>query len=470
MACTNCIQTTATVTGFVPANCTSTTPCALDAACVIYTGPALECSGIETNDDLQTILQKIDPLLCASTGDYSQYNTFCLAPISTQQEFVESISAFVCDLRDEFDTFVDTTFPAYQTTIDGRLDALEVPGITCATASVTSGMTLQQVLNAYCTKFGAIDALLDVSAADWSSCYVVSPAPDTPEEGFNILIDQICLLKTAVDAGAVLPTFNNIGSCLPAPLTASDTLVDTVNKIKTRLCQTGTLDTTTLTWGCVTQPSGAQNLQDTLQNILTRVTAIAQALPTQWSGDFTISNVSNGNLCLGKNVELAPLVNADRLFAVTASDMSPGVFQDKVVPGTNITFDFLTIPDSVIINSTGGSGTGDHKVAVDGTDGSPDYLGAKITAGGVTNGIQVIPSVDTTNEVVVLNVGVNAVTLFQSLIDALQTDTGLYQAFCSAVAGCPSPCDAPSNVQVIYTPGGTTTTTTSTTTTTTTTP
>lgn len=471
MPCTNCIQTTATITGFVPAECTSTSTCALDAACVIYTGPALDCSGIETNDDLQTILQKIDPLLCAATGDYSQYNTFCLAPIATQQEFVESISAFVCDLRDEFDTFVDTTFAAYQITIDGRLDALEVPGITCTSASVTSTMSLVQVLNAYCTKFGSIDTLLNVSGADWSQCYVVSPAPTTPQEGFDVLIDQVCLLKAAVESGtASLPTFNNVGSCLPEPLTAADTLVDTVNKIKTRLCQTGTIDTTTLTWGCVTAPSGAQNLQDALQNILTRVTAIAQALPTTWSGDFTVSNVDNGNLCLGKSIALAPLVNADRFFAVTASDMSPGVFQDKVIPGTNVTFDFVTTPGFVIVNSTGGSGTGDHKVAVDSADTSADYLGAKITAGGVTSGLQVVPAVDTVNEVVTLNISVNLVSLFTALIDSLQTDAGLYQAFCSAVAGCPSPCAPPSNVQVVYTPGGTTTTTTSTTTTTTTTP
>jgi hypothetical protein len=468
--CTNCIQTTATITGFVPANCTSTTPCALDAACVIYTGPPLDCSGIATNDDLQTILQKIDPLLCAATGDYSQYNTFCLAPISTQQEFVESISNFVCTLRDEYDTFVDTTFPAYQATIDGRLDALEVPGITCTSASVIPSMTLQQVLNAYCTKFGSIDTLLDVSGADWNQCYVVSPAPTTPQEGFDTLIDQVCILKALVESGgATLPTFNNVGSCLPAPLTASDTLVDTVNKIKTRLCQTGTLDTTTLSWGCVTAPAGAQNLQDALQNILTRITAIAQSLPTQWSGDFTVSNVDNGNLCLGKSIELAPLVNADRLFAVDPSDMSPATFQEKVIPGTNITFDFVTSPGFVIVNSTGGVGTGDHKVMVDASDPSPGYLGLKISSGVSALGISVTPTLDTVNSLVVLDVTVNAVTLFAGLIDALQSDVGLYQAFCSAVAGCPSPCDAPSNVQVVYTPGGTTTTTTTTSTTTTTT-
>jgi hypothetical protein len=466
MACTNCIQTTATITGFVPAHCSSTSACALDAACVIYTGPALECSGIETNDDLQTILQKIDPLLCASTGDYSQYNTFCLAPIETQQEFVESISAFVCDLREEFDTFTQTTFPAYQSAVNGRLNALEEPGITCATAGVTSDMTLQQVLNAYCTKFGSIDNLLDVSGADWSQCYTVNPAPTTPQAGFDVLIDQICLLKAAVEAGAVLPTFNNVGSCLPAPLTASDSLADTVDKIKTRLCQTGTLDTTALSWGCVTQPSGAQNLQDTLQNILTRVTSIAQNLPTQWSADFVVSNVDNGNLCLGKSIELAPLVNADRYFAVDGSDMSPGTFQDKVIPGTNVTFDFTTSPGFVIVNSTGGTGTGDHKVMVDASDPSPDYIGVKITSGASSLGVSVSPSVDTVNNVVVLNVTVNPVTLFLGLLDALQTDSGLYQAFCSAMAGCPSPCDAPSNVQVTYSTEGTTSTTTTTTTTT----
>ncbi len=468
MSCTDCTQTTATITGFVPANCQDQTPCYLDAGCVYYTGPALNCAGINTNDALDVILQKIDPLLCAATGDYSTYNTYCLAPITTQKEFVESISNFVCTLRDDFDTFTGTTYVNDQTTVDNRLDAIEVPGITCVSASVTNTDTLQQVLNNYCTKFGAIDLLLDVSGANWSQCYTVSPAPTTPTEGFDILIDQICLLKATVESGsASLPTFNNVGSCLPAPLTTADTLVDTINKIKVRLCQTGTLDTTTLSWGCVSTPSGGQNLQDSLQNILSRITAIAQSLPTQFdSGDFTVTNVDNSNLCLGKKIELAAAFTQDRFVAATTSDMAPGVLQDKLIPGTDISLDFVTSPGFVIINSTGGSGTGDHKVAVDGTDGTPDYLGVKIIAGGITNGIQIVPAVDTINEVVVLNVSVNVITLFQSLIDALSTDSGLYSAFCTAAAGCPSPCAAPSNVIVTYQAGETTTSTTTTTTTT----
>lgn len=472
MACTNCIQTTASITGFVPANCSEPASCFLDAGCVVYTGPALNCSEIATNDALDTILQKIDPLLCAATGDYSTYNTYCLAPIATQQEFVESISNFVCTLREEYDEFVDTTYAANQTTLDNRLNALEVPAITCLSAGVVNTDTLQQILTKYCTKFNSIDTALNPSGADWSSCYLVNPAPTTIAGGFNTLIAQICILKGLVESNSEsLPTFNNVGSCLPAPLTAADTLVDTVNKIKTRLCQTGTIDTTTLTFGCVSSSvSSSTDLQGTLQNILTKVTAISQALPTVFdAGDFTVTNVDNGNLCLGKNIALASAFTSDRFVATTASDMSPGVLQDKLIPGTNVTLDYVTSPGFVIINNTGGSGAGDHKVAVDGADTTPDYLGVKIIPGGVTNGVQIVPSVDTVNEVMPINVTINAVALFQYLIDALSTDAGLYANFCAAVAGCPSPCDAPTNVVVTYVSGTTTTTTTTSTTSTTTT-
>jgi len=466
MACTNCTQSSPSITGFLPNTCLETNPCFLDAGCVVYTGPALNCSAIATNDALDIILQKIDPLLCAATGDYSTYNTYCLAPITTQKQFVETISNYVCTLNTTVTTFIGTTYVANQAILDGRLDALEVPGITCSSAGVVNTDTLQQVLTKYCTKFGTIDAAINPSGANWSSCYAVSPAPTTIVAGFNTLIAQICILKNLVETGtSSLPTFNNVGSCLPAPLTAADTLVDTVNKIKVRLCQTGTIDTTTLTFGCVSNSvSGGQDLQGTLQNILTKVTQIAQSLPTEWSADFTVSNVDNGNLCLGKAIDLSTPSTQDRFVAATASDLSPGVLQDKLIPGTNVSLDYITSPGFVIINNTGGSGVGDHKVAVDSGDASPDYLGVKIVTGGPVNGIQVTPSVDVVNDVVLLNVSVNLVTLFQSLIDVLSSNSELYANFCTAVAGCPSPCDAPSNVTVTYLSGTTSTTTTTTTT------
>jgi len=466
MACTNCTQSSPSVTGFLPNTCLEQNPCFLDAGCVVYTGPTLSCSGIVPNTNLETILQTIDPLLCAATGDYSTYNTYCLAPITTQKEFVETISNYVCTLNTTVSTFIETTYVTDQNALKARVAALEVPGITCGSAGVTNTDTLQQVLSKYCTKFGTIDAALNPSGANWGSCYTVSPAPTTIVGGFNTLISQICILKGLVESGtSSLPTFNNVGSCLPAPLTAADTLVDTVNKIKVRLCQTGTIDTTSLTFGCVSNSvSGGQDLQGTLQNILTKVTQIAQTLPTTWSADFNVTNVNNGNLCLGKSVQLATPSTQDRFVAATASDMSPGTLQQKLVPGTGVTLDYISSPGFVVISSSGGSGSGDHKVAVNSTDPSPDYLGVKIVTGGAVNGIQVTPSVDTINNVVLLNVSVNLVTLFQSLIDSLTSDSGLYANFCAAVSGCPSPCDAPTNVTVTYQSGTTSTTTTTTTT------
>lgn len=467
MACTNCIQTTASITGFSPTNCVSQPGCNVNASCVSYTGPALSCSGIATYDTLDIILQKIDPLLCASTGDYSTYNTFCLAPISTQKQFVESISDFVCVLNDNVALFTGTTFPAYQATVTAAINAVNNPGITCAVSGVTSGDNIPTILTKYCTTLTNISTNLDISGANWNACYSVSPTPTTLTQGFNALISQVCLLKSQVATAAVLPTFNNTANCLSGG--ASDSLVTTINSIITRLCNTGTLNTSTLSWGCVTAPSGNQNLQDSLQNILTQITSLSQAAPMQWSNDFTVTNVNNGNLCLGKHIALATPSTQDRFVAATASDTSPGTLQDKVMQGSNITLDFASIPGQMIINSSGGVGVGDHKVMADGTDSTANYLVLKLS-GGVSSGVSVTPLLDTSNpsHVVNLQVNVDLVTLFTALLNAVPNNAGLQTLFCTTVGNCPSPCSAPTSVSVVYN-AQTTTTTTSTTTTTTTT-
>jgi len=465
MACTNCIQTSAIITGFSPSNCVSQPSCAVNASCVIYTGPNLACSGILTNDALDVMLQKIDPLLCAATGDYSGYNTFCLAPISTQKQFVESISSFICTINEEISTFTGVTFPAYQTTVTGQINAVNGPAITCAVAGVTSADNVATVLSKYCNVLSNLSTNVAMGSVNWNQCYTVSPTPVTISDGFNALIGQICLLKAQVSGGAVLPTFNNTATCLTGG-TANDTLVTTIGLITTRLCQTGTLNNATLTWGCVTQPSGAQDLQSALQNILTQITVLTQAEPMSWSNDFTVTNVNNGNLCLGKHVALATPSTQDRFVASTTGDSSPGTLQAKVTAGTNITLDFITTPGQMIINSSGGVGTGDHKVLADSGDSTPDYLINKVEAGTTTDGITITPSLDTSlaNHKVAFQVGVDLVALFTALLNAVSTDPTLSALFCATVAACPSPCAAPTNVTVTYTTGTTSTTTTTTTT------
>lgn len=454
MACTNCTQTNPSVVGFIPSSCMDVPSCFLDAGCVFYTGPNLNCSGINTMDGLDTILQKISPLLCAATGDYSTYNTYCLAPIATQQQFVETISNQFCNLRTAFTFFEASVYTPFTVSTNNRLTDLETPGIVCASASVTGADNIWTVLDKYCAKFGLIDAALNPSGANWNQCYVVNPAPTTIVGGFNTLISQICILKGIVESsgGGSLPTFNNVGSCLPGTLTAADSLVDTVNKIKTRLCQTGVINAATLSFGCVSAAglTGPTDLQNTLQNILTKVTQLSQQMPTAWSPDFTLTNTDPGNLCLGKTINLSTIITPDRRVAATPMDPNPGTLQEKLIPGTGMQLDYVTTPGFVILNSSGGSGGGDHKVAVNAGDTTPDFLGAKILAGTQVAGVQVSPSVDPINNVLLLNVSVDPSILFQTLIDELANNPTLYANFCSAVAGCPSPCDAPSNVVVTY--------------------
>jgi hypothetical protein len=471
MSCTSCQQTTATITGYNPASCQTCASgtCSIDASCIIYTGPNLPCSSIITNDAMDVALQKIDALLCASTGDYSSYNVGCLAPISTQQQFVESISAFTCTLSTSFNTFVTTTFSNYQASVATQIAAINSPQITCAIAGVTTADSLTSILNKYCSTMSSISSSISLSGVNWSSCYTVSPTPTTVAQGFSVLIGQICLLKAAVSGGAVLPIFNNTGTCLSGG-TNADSLVTTINLLKTQVCQTGILNVTSLSWGCATQPSNnPTDLQGSLQSILNQLTTVSQATPFAWSSDFTVTLVDPSNACLGKRVALAVPSAQDRFVAASPSDVSPGTLQEKVTAGTNVTLDFITLPGQMIINSTGGAGN--NKVLADSTDSTPDYLLNKLESGTASLGIQVSPVLDTTNpnHIVALNVTVDPVALLTGLLQAAQGNSGLLQTLCYTVGLCPSPCSAPTNVTVIYQAGGTTTTTTSSTTTTTTT-
>lgn len=464
--CTSCTQSSPSITGYNPVSCTNSTSSTTNSNNVIYTGPTLSCTGITTNSTLTSILQTLDPLICAIGGNFSSYNTACLAPINTQKQFVEGISAYVCNTQTQLSNFINVTYAAYVTSINIAIGNITNPNLICTSVGVVNSDTLVTILSKYCAKFGSIDTLLDPSALNWGLCYAVSPIPTTPNQAFNVLISQICLLKSLVNtSGIVLPVFNNVGSCLPSP-GASDSLVDTVNKIKTRLCQTGTIDNTAISWGCITQPAGAQDLQSTLQNIITVVTNNAKKLPTVFSGDFVVTNVDNSNLCLGKSIALAVPSSQDRKVAATSGDLTPGVLQDKLQAGTNMVLDYITTPGKVILNATGGGGGG--LTLADNTDATADYLINKVNGGVPIDGVTLTTSVDTTNPLshqVSFQIGINPITLFTVLIQSIYSDPGLQAAFCAAVAACPSPCSAPSNVLVTYTAGPASSTSTTSTTT-----
>ena len=392
---------------------------------------------INSGDNLETALQQIEQKVCEVVGDYSTYNTYCLAPITTQQEFVEAISEGYCDLLDDFNTFVGTTFVNYQTSVTNQFNDIINPNITCVSAGVTNTDDIYEVLTKYCNTFTDIYDNIDVTSVDWTGggCFVVTIPPTTVVEGFQLVIDQLC--SCCNSGGGALPSFNNLGSCLPSP-GANDSLVSTIDKIKTRLCQTGTFDINALTWGCISKPSTTTtNLQAAFQTVLTTLNDYVQNKLT-FSADFNVTATDPMDPCAGLTVELTtPIVSNDRLVASNVADLTPGTLIQKLTPGTNITLDDLTIPGQVIINA---SGIGDtYQVKADAPDASPDFLINKVE--GVNNtidGVSISESYNAGTDKVDLTPAISWTVFINKMFDEIESDPALQARFCAIVDYCGS--------------------------------
>jgi hypothetical protein len=425
-----------------------------NSACVIFNAPNLACSGVLTGDSVEVALQKIDTQICSAIGDYSTYQFNCLedwweSTITQESQFVDAITAYACYINTTLTTFTGTTFPAYQTTVADAFSSITSPAIACASASVIDSDTLTQVLNKYCTKFGQIDTALSLSGITWSQCFSVPTPPLTIAGGFTLLIDQICQVKTLASGGA-LPTFNNSGNCLAGSV--SDDLITTIDLITTRLCQTETFDATSILWDCL--DNSATSLQDAFQTVVDKTNVLVKNY-AQYSGDFIVTQTDGGDPCQGITISLATPIDQDRFVAVDGIDASPGTLIDKISAGIGITLNNLGSTLEIEASGTADS----FQVLADATDDTPGYLDEKLN-GGTDNGITITPTYNSGTKQVDLLPTINASTLFTYLLNQLDTDSTLYALFCAKLAGCPSPCDAPTNVQVVQETTTSTTTTT----------
>jgi len=449
MPCQNCNSSSGSFSLPTNLNVNTCDDVYYDSQCIVYSGPNLTCMGVSTNTCLQDILQNIDTKICQNVGDYSQYNFNCLASqyvINTEADFVDAITDYTCTINTNLQTVINTTIPNLQTNLQNQINAIKNPNLSSPCSSIVYGTssTLNQVItaisNSVCTLYTNIS---DISTANWNTCYSVPVPPTTLVGAFNILISQICDIKNTSTA---LPVFNNTTSCLPSP-GATDTLVDTINKIKTRLCQTPTYNPGVYTSSCV-QISGATTLDQLNQAILARIDALSQNIVNIFdSGDFTVTNVDNTDLCLGKKVALSSPSSQDRFVASTTSDSSPGTLQDKLVQGSNVTLDYVTTPGKVIINSTATGTVDDHKVMTLSSDPTPDYLGNKVE--GAVVGPLAITTTIVANKVRISPV-VDLEALWYALIDEANGNPILKQAICTFVNSCPIACVAPTNVSATY--------------------
>lgn len=387
MPCSSCNNNTPLVFDVQTFLNTSCNSCG-DSQCfpaknVCYTGPDLPCSGIETNDNLDDAFTKIDEQICSAIGDYSAYQKNCLPEwaenaLNTEALFVDAITGYACETRADLDAFINTTYPTYITTIDNRFLALESPAFTCASVGITTGDTLETVYTKYCSKFTAIDTALNLSSINFGGCFTVTVPPTTVKAGFTEVLSQICSLKAELESsGVIIPTFNNTGSCLATPGSA-DSLFDTVNKIRTKLCTLPTWDSTALTWGCVGSPT--TDLGDGIQRILTKVNYMLPKVVTFGSG-FTTAPTNVGNPCDGVTVSLDSVV--DRNVAATSSDLSPSTLDNKLV-GVGIAVNTVLNTNKITLVS-------DHKVLVNNIDDTPDFLFNKLV-GSTSNGVTITPT------------------------------------------------------------------------------
>lgn len=457
MACTNCNEQTIPT---IPLNqgcpgcgsgCTDY-PCAngvIDTTCIVYTGPNLTCIGATTNTCLELILQKIDAQVCVTIGDYSGFNLGCLRDdyaISTAQQFAESISNYVCTLRADFETFTTVTFVDYQTAVDERFDDIETPGFaSCASVGIGPTDTLLEVL----VKLAGVECnilaqLADISTANWSQCFTVLVPPTTIVGALNVLLDQICQINTG---SAALPTFNNLGSCLPTP-GATDTLVDTINKIKTRLCLSPTFSAANLNTNNCVQFSGVNTLEEVIDAQNSLLDEISEDSIRGASSDFVITLIDPLQPCLGRTIALNPAI-VDRLVALNGADVTPGTLVDKIVAGTNVTLDFGIInPGQLTISATGGTPL-DEEVKATALDPTPGYLDAKLI-GDANSAITISVTPTVTNDQIQISPSVDLEALINLIFDEIEDNETLRDRFCAIVANCPSPCDAPSGISVEY--------------------
>jgi hypothetical protein len=463
MACTNC-PTNGPLTSFETQyffnnqcfdcednGCGSAT---FNAKCVYYASANLSCSGIETNDSVELALQKIDEQICSLIGDYSTYNFNCLTAwfgetITTESQFVDAITGYACEIVTTLEEFTGTTFPSFQEDVDERFDEIEVPALTCTSAGVISTDNLNQILTKYCSAIGDLQDSVDLSTVNWDSCYTVVTPPTTLQDAFDLVIDQICQTK-ALTSGA-LPTFNNTGGCLSGG-TSSDSLVTTIGLIKTKLCSLPTLDNDNLTSDCVLIPSTDGDLEGLLQNILDKIDLLSKNYVTFDNIDFDVTQTDGGDTCEGITVALATPIDLDRFVAVNGSDSSPGTLVDKIV-WVGATADTVTNPGQLTV--TVAATTDAHDLKASSVDDDPDFLDQKVN-GGSDSGVTITTSYNASTKKVEILPSVDLSSLFTALLDEIEINEELKTRFCEIIASCPSPCDAPTNVQAI--PETTTTT------------
>lgn len=394
---------------------------AIDTALVFYSGLPLTYIDAATGDDLQTILENINTAVndMNPAPDYTSYNLYCITqtdgsshPTNTQN-FAEGISKIVCDNKDEYDTFVGTTYVAQNAVYTAAISALQVPGLSYtntaggSTITITSGMTRNQVLTATYTAVGAIQDLLGAPGTTWATLAITTPT--NLSTAFNSVIAYLSSLTTTVDGKQdEIGTYDNSINCLSG--TATDTIAETVTLLTTYVCELPAYDASAVTWLGV---SAGVDLQTSIQTLVNTTSYLLTEVVVQASTGLTESSV--GSTYQGK--QLAIDTSYTQLYKVMVTG---DAYTDADVLDQKLTSSDSSITMSVTGNQVDMTVTtpNNYKVKVNSSDTTADYLEDKIVgANDASWGLSTYVTTNSTNsQVAVMAALGNPDLMWQSMM------------------------------------------------------
>lgn len=453
-SCNNCGTPITYVYNTTPCTTSSSTSATYDAESVMYTGPALPALGVEPNTTLQDLLAEINTAVGGISGiDWSSFDYSCLGPYTTAEQFAEGISAAHCTLSTNFTTFTDTTYANKITEIEGEIETINEPSLTsCAAVGVVPTDNVSAILTKVLNNLCSVNASINPSSANWNEYFVTSPTPTTIVAGFNAVISQLGNLIDTVGNYEALPTFNNVGSCLPSP-TTTDTLYNTVVNIRDLLCSAPEFDIDNISWtSCIANPNpgGGADIMSTIQTLVNLLDTTYLARVTSWDSTyFDVTYNSPGEPCSGYSVTLqSGLGFEDKLVALNGADSTPDYLLNKMTAGTNISFDTSTTPGTVIINST----AADVLVKANAADAAAGYLINKIDGQtDATGAISVVESYNSSTDKVDITPAINYAVLTEQILTIIGSNNELLSAFNTLVCAAQPCTDTDKTISVIVT-------------------
>jgi hypothetical protein len=426
--CSSCGSTTGLSYTITTNSCTSYST-SYDASGITYTGPAMSCLEIETNTDLQTILEAINTKVCIEGGswdfNFACLPTLCECTINSAQSFAEAISAQFCYLKGQYTTFIGAyggTFPAYQAAVDDRFNDIENPALTISCASITNTDTLWQVLTKLGTKLCSINTALNPSGIT-NSCYTFSAT--TTNGAFQELIDWMCTLATTVNGiNNTLPTFDNSETCI----SGVSSLYNTVVAIRNLLCTKPDFNSSAIETSCLSLGS---TLQSAVTELVGATDYLLQSHITSVTGTGLSLN-STGSPCNGMELALDLSAITDTKVSVDASQTAGYLF-DKLTAGTGIAITKIgSTPNKTVQIESTVIDTKEVKVNSSGAEG---YLIDKITVADSVDGVIAFTK-GNIGDTVQISAGLNYSTLASTILNTISSDVDLTTLFCNMACAC----------------------------------